>query len=245
MQQQAGAARRPPQAYFIDVDGVLLKAPYALQHVRQNAVVYAKRAIEARTQKSISLDEAYHANRVFYDHYGHTLLGLRAVVDPSLSLADFCAAVYNVSLMHTLKDTLLQNTLARAHAEGAARVLRTLKQLGHPLYLFSNAPHKWCYTIVKEYGLDDLFGDDRILTCDCAAYGTGGLLKPQPKTYVRALQVARAETPDIACAVVIDDSFMNLMPVVNHPEWHAIWFGEHTTGAMPTVGNMKRWTAEE
>jgi FMN phosphatase YigB (HAD superfamily) len=125
-------------------------------------------------------------------------------------------------------------------------IVKTCKNNDIDLYLFSNAPHVWCKTIIESMHLDKHITEDQIISSDHDIFQ--GLLKPHKAVYDTFQKyVSHQHHDDCLELVYVDDSFQNLMPVMRNPYWRPIFFNKEgaciRNNRMYTIRNLTEMNA--
>jgi len=204
---------------LFDMDGVIMKNKNILQRVAHRSTLFVARELHLR-----DISEAEEINKHLYKNFGHTLIGLQKVYNTKSTVQDFSNFVYNADTLSTL-DTICAKDIETCKA---LEQLNTIIQKGHSLNfnvgIFSNAPHKWCDTILKN-GIVDGIPKDFVIGCDHDIFGNNehDLLKPNAAIYQIVYDfLANVLHDDSMKAVFVDDSFVNLVPIIRDPRWFAV-----------------------
>lgn len=113
---------------LLDIDGVIVRDPLLLEHVRNNVICYVK-------EKLPGCKNPVRVNALLYGMYGHTALGLSHAFQ--LDTRDFNKKVYTKKLL----DHLLVFFKSEEFIEDA-KILKEVAE-NHKVVLFSNAPLEW------------------------------------------------------------------------------------------------------
>lgn len=198
---------------LLDVDGVIFRHPRVLKTVGYRVT----RFVQSRIPQTCGLIDAHQVNKQLYTNYGHTLLGMHEVYSKNApSLEEFNHVVYrNI-------DKLLEN---KVHEDAQLRTLCEIALAKDvPIYLFSNAPHTWCQTIIEHMDLCSYIPEDRILSSDHPVFQEK-LLKPVPKLYENVQTYLQQEHHNKDLGILfVDDSWGNLKPVIRAPGWKPMHF---------------------
>jgi phosphoserine phosphatase len=144
------------KSLVLDVDGVLVRDPLLLEHVRYNAVQYVRAKLPDAKQPD-------RVNRILYKQYGHTAIGLEKAF--RINASDFNSFVYNKKL-----TTHLWEYLTSTEYQQDARVISEILDNGWDVTLFSNSPLEWTVPVLQ--------ATDRRLKIH-----TTGFLKPDVRAY--------------------------------------------------------------
>jgi len=124
----------------LDIDGVLIRDPLLLEHVRYNVVQYVRAKLPHAKQPD-------RVNRLLYKHYGHTARGLEHAF--RIDTRDFNEKVYTPRLNDHLWEVLSGDQF-KADAE----TIHGISQNGWDVTLFSNAPLSWSMPVMRAIGHD-------------------------------------------------------------------------------------------
>ena len=202
-----------------DMDGVLLRHPKLFKMVSERATGFVKKCINPY----MSDQKAKKINEVLYKNFGHTVIGLNTVYKSDITTKDFCEYVYDKDFLQNMPQIERDNCFYEAQYE-VKNLVQKLQQKGISFYVFSNAPVKWCITAMNMMNIDiDL---QKVIGCDSYIYGDQMVLKPQKEAYIKiADHIYETDGfPYKTQLIYMDDQMINLMPVVDHPHWKAIWY---------------------
>jgi FMN phosphatase YigB (HAD superfamily) len=215
------------------MDGVIMKNKQLLHRVAQRSTLFVARELQLR-----DVLEAEEINRHLYKNFGHTLLGLQKVYNKSSTVQDFSDFVYDADTMYMLENTSMKDS----ETCKALEQLNNIIQKGHSqgsynfnVGILSNAPHQWCSTILN-HGLVDGIPKDFVFGCDHDIFGNNvyNLLKPNAVMYQIVYDfLSNVLHDDTMKVVFIDDSFVNLIPIIRDPRWYAVHvnpMGPHIRG---------------
>ncbi len=201
---------------LLDMDGVILRHPKAITHVSRQCVHYVAQKLV------IDHPSAYKLNKLLYQRFGHTLLGLERLYDYDLekTVPEFNDYVYPSYLLGHIVWTTKEDPIWTDMRKDLAVLLDACDHQGIPVHVFSNAPEVWCRMALSQMNVDPLrFGSilssgDAVVQCS---------LKPQKVVYkkVRKHLETKYGVSDLDL-YFIDDSFHNLVPVMDQPKWRAI-----------------------
>jgi FMN phosphatase YigB (HAD superfamily) len=198
---------------LLDMDGVVTKNKVLSKAIKNRVTGYVKKTIN----KHMTNKKADEINKVLYTEFGHTLLGLQQVYNSNITLEHFTNYVYD--------DAFVKHIKFKCDEEIALKkLLETCKEVNIPVYIFSNAPERWCKTILESMNINNMniIGSDHYIF----KYNTYPFpcLKPNYITYIKVMQfVNQYKNREL---LFVDDSIKNLMPVLNHPNWKTIWMTE-------------------
>ena len=142
---------------LLDIDGVLIRDPLVLDHVKHNCVEYVRAKLpEAK--------DPYKVNRLLYKRYGHTARGLEKAF--KIDASDFDEKVYDKKLM-----THLWSYMSSTDFQKDASTICDISNSGWDVRLFSNGPLNWSIPVACAIG-------------DCVGVNKDNLfLKPDPRAY--------------------------------------------------------------
>lgn len=142
---------------LLDVDGVILRDPLLLEHVKHNCTQYVRSKFpEAKDPSKL--------NRLLYKRYGHTAYGIQRAF--RISTTDFNEKVYDKSLMEHLWAHLSSTEFQKEAAE-----IHSLSKSGWEIRLFSNAPLKWTIPVASA------------ISSDVSIVCNDFFMKPDPRAY--------------------------------------------------------------
>lgn len=123
---------------LLDVDGVIVRDPVLLGHVRHNIVRYVR-------QKIPNCSAPAKLNDMLYTKYGHTSRGLTK--EFGVDTRDFNERVYDKHVLSHLHDFIKTS-------DEFKRDVELIKDISHTwdVELFSNAPLSWTLPICFELG---------------------------------------------------------------------------------------------
>jgi FMN phosphatase YigB (HAD superfamily) len=140
---------------LLDIDGVIIRDPLLLEHVRHNVVEYVRKKLpQSKSPERV--------NRLLYKVYGHTGLGLQQAFQ--IDTRDFNKQVYNESVLKHLYAIL-----DTSEFKEDAKILKQLSEDFNISY-FSNSPLEWSLPI-------------REATSHKISIVYDGNMKPDPKAY--------------------------------------------------------------
>lgn len=123
---------------LLDIDGVLLRDPLLMQHVKYNVVDYVRAKLpEAKDPARV--------NSVLYKTYGHTAKGLEKSF--RIDASDFDEKVYDKKLLDHL-----WSVLSSTEFQQDAKILNEIEANGWKLQLFSNSPMAWSVPVMQTLG---------------------------------------------------------------------------------------------
>jgi FMN phosphatase YigB (HAD superfamily) len=144
----------------LDIDGVLIRDPLLLEHVRYNVVQYVRAKLPHAKQPD-------RVNRLLYTHYGHTARGLQQAFH--VDTRDFNEKVYTPRL-----NDHLWEVLSGAQFQEEAEIIHEISRNGWEVTLFSNAPLQWSLPVMQAIGHNVQVRHDHLhLKPHISAYTTG------------------------------------------------------------------------
>jgi FMN phosphatase YigB (HAD superfamily) len=200
---------------LLDVDGVVFNNKFLFQKVSNRIVKYVSNTYH----KNLTHNQAVHLNSVLYTTHGHTLRGLRTLYDDkkrNYRTDNFNNRIYDNNTIELLKTYLKYTKPSREFTEFAEYCNKNKIRL----YLFSNAPYKWCYEIANNLNLLDYMPPENILTSSHILFEEEQLLKPDIRIYDKVYNYINKDSS--SKMYFIDDSFINLLPLVNNQLWTPI-----------------------
>jgi len=215
-----GVHQSRPRVLFLDVDGVVLRNKRATGVIGERVLEYVK----TRTNVS-TYWEAKNINKIAYEKYGHTLIGLADMYpDLDLSIEDFNDFVYTKGVISSAAASMGYDPYDRA-PEDARMFLKYCSEVDIHPYLFSNATRGWIRMACDISGLD--VPDDRILaTDDLAPPGGKPVLKPGLASFARAGVRAMNDHGVDADVYFVDDSAANCFFSEHYMNWRTFRFEE-------------------
>lgn len=126
------------KSLILDIDGVLIRDPLLLEHVRYNVVQYVRAKLPDAKQPD-------RVNRLLYNQYGHTARGLQRAF--RIDTRDFNEKVYTPRLTDHLWEVLSGTEFQRE-----AEIVHEISQKGWDVTLFSNAPLSWSMPVMHAIG---------------------------------------------------------------------------------------------
>ena len=185
------------KSLLLDIDGVILRSPLLMEHVKDNCVKYV-------AAKLPHCKDPRETNRVMYLAYGHTARGLSKTFQVDTS--DFNEKVYDKHLMEHLADVIYGSDFQQE-----AKEIHELTEKDWKVTLFTNSPVEWAVPIAHAISHD--------IYVDCVGHDVStSLLKPEAARY--------NQFPKHATNVFIDDSLKNLGTAKFLPNWHCVYFNE-------------------
>lgn len=203
-----------PKVVLLDVDGVVYRNQKVLQKVSHNIVRYISKELK------VSIPEADAMNQVLYKNFGHSYIGMRSIFNTSHSIHHFNNYVYDDDLLNDV-STVHDDTLPQ-DAASVRFLIQECKRRDIDVYLFSNAPLKWCETIIRTMKLSNYVNDQQIITCDHDVFRM--CLKPNPYVYDTMLRYLCHKKHDEVDCLFVDDSLVNLVPLLGCPQWQPVFF---------------------
>ena len=210
-----------PKVLLLDVDGVILRDSKVLQKISLNIVKYYAKEL------NVPLKNALHINQLLYSEYGHSYRGLRKLYNFDKSIHHFNRTVYTPDVINALKESSSTDKVQHMHYNNFVNILTTCHQNDIPVYLFTNAPLVWCKAVLQISGLHKHIVEENIISCDhdtMLLHKDDGF-KPVGMVYETVkLFIKRQHHLDEPLCIFIEDSFKNLIPVVNDSSWLPLHF---------------------
>lgn len=169
------------KALLLDLDGVVFRNNNAHRYVSNRCEDYVRKITGSKDYKNL--------NEQLYKSHGHTLLGLRKLGYTN-SIKEFNDYVYDD--MSQIKSVNLADTSALIKLKDRCRKNNV------ETYIFSNAPAKWCRTVLKK------------MNCHMTIIESDDFLKPQEEYYNRVHNLLKNKE-----ILFVDDSLINLKSVQN------------------------------
>lgn len=123
---------------LLDIDGVLIRDPVLLDHVKSNIIRYVYKKVPGHQNH-------YRLNNLLYKAHGHTAVGLKK--EYGVDTRDFDAHVYTPRVLDHLDDFLDTREF-----QNDAEIVRNILSIGWDVELFSNAPIVWSEPV--KYAID-------------------------------------------------------------------------------------------
>lgn len=211
----------PSKALLLDVDGVVLHQPRVMYRLGHRVVQFVQKNIPGRKD----ILQSSEVNTMLYSNFGHTHRGMREIYGKEApSLAKFNQFVYDKDLLSYLaiheKDEFVKN-----RAEQVRGLVETALSRNIPCYLFSNAPDVWCNMVLEMLSMTTLFPSQQRLTSSHPVF-QDKLLKPDPALYQNVATFIEQTHHDTMELVFVDDSLMNLAPIIHSSGWTPVLLKE-------------------
>ena len=222
-----------PKALLLDVDGVVYRNQKVLKKVTQNIVKYVENELH------VSCDQAHDVNQFLYSHFGHTYTGLRAIYNIDKSIDHFNNKVYDDKLLADVATYIDEVVIDDSITIRSLSEECMLKDVD--LYLFTNAPFEWCSTVLKAMKLQSYIDESNILSCNHDVLERD--MKPNPNVYETVYRYIAHKNHDEVGFMFVDDSFQNLIPLLNAPRWQPVFLNNHgldmKSKRIPTISGLK------
>jgi hypothetical protein len=192
------------KSLLLDIDGVLVRDPLLLQHVKSNCVEY----VRAKLPECKDPDET---NRHLYLAHGHTALGLQKSF--KVDTSDFHEKVYDKRLMDHLAE-VIYGTEFQMDAE----IIHGLTREDWDVTLFTNSPSQWATPVALA------IGDDIKVKC-AGPDARKSYLKPEALFY--------KGFPTSQTHIYVDDSLKNLGTARFLPNWVPVHFTDGPKDSKP------------
>lgn len=218
------------RALLLDVDGVLLQHTKILNNVAIRADRYVKHKL------SLSSEHGKSVNQLLYSSCGHTHLGMKHLLaSQKQTIQQFNHEIYTPDLINYLA-TLRQEPEVIQAREDMQHVLQVCQKTNISVYIFSNAPIEWCAQVLRI--LDMPIHERNILSSDHDLFQTQDVLKPDMQLYRNVEQYLMQQHQDEFIQLLfVDDSFRNLVPIMNSSSWIPIFFSPSLS--IPSMYSVK------
>jgi len=205
---------------MLDYDGVIFTNKNMLSRVSLRAASYVRKKINNTWTPS----QAVRMNELLYKNYGHTWTGLNQLYYNSnkhhQSLHDFNRYVYDSSL---IKQARVSSN-APLQTLQFHEIQNRCKELKIPLYILTNSPRSW--VLALNYAMEIEIPPSHIISCDHEVLGNR-ILKPDMSFYGLATMHIKSQeriwNNDVQF-IMVDDSFCNLVPLMNKKEFWPILY---------------------
>lgn len=211
------------KSLVLDIDGVLVRDPLLLAHVKSNIIEYVRRKVPLCSQPA-------RLNSVLYKKHGHTARGLQQAF--KLNVDDFNEKVYN-SRVHDHLWSVLSGT----EFQQDAKILHELTQSGWDVTLFSNSPLYWSLPV------------SQAISDHVKVHHDGLFLKPDVRAYMFDPERKHLFIDDMIANLQTASTLPNWVPVhyrnegaprsYDFPTVHSVW----EIGMM--CHSINEWTARE
>lgn len=201
---------------LLDMDGVIMKHPRILRKVGENCTHYVAKKL------GMDLPTSEKLNKLLYTRFSHTLLGLERLYDYPLEkmVPEFNQFVYTEQMSEYFTSENDDPLIWQQMKTDLEALLVACNDKQISVNILSNAPYLWCKTILDKLQVPTKSFDSIMTSGDDVM---GCALKPQHVVYRNALQylqyLYRDDDLDI---FFVDDSFPNLVPVIDQPNWRPI-----------------------
>lgn len=209
------------KAVVLDVDGVILRHQPTLNKVVKRVQNYVS------LTTGVPHEEAHRINEVLYTQFGHTYIGLQKLYGHKMGLQNFNNYVYTSDIIQSISNATY-NVDALHHLIELQEFLEFCRMSNVPVYMFSNAPDAWCYQVCTIFNLTRWIPSENIISCDHDVFQAAKQpsLKPQASVYATLQNFLSHQSQDPDMRIIfVDDSFTNLIPVLDAPRWKPILFG--------------------
>jgi hypothetical protein len=140
---------------LLDIDGVIVRDPLLLEHVRNNVVSYVK-------TKLPGCNNPHRVNNILYKMYGHSGLGLSKAFQ--IDTRDFNKSVYTPKLIDHLLDSFKSSEFIED-----SHILREMAEK-NKIVFFSNAPLEWSIPVRESISHKISISYDGYMKPDLNAY---------------------------------------------------------------------------
>jgi FMN phosphatase YigB (HAD superfamily) len=145
------------KSLLLDIDGVVLRNPLLMEHVKDNCVRYVAAKLPECKNPSV-------VNSVMYLAHGHTARGLQKSFQ--MDTSDFNEKVYDKRLIEHLSEVIYGTEFQQE-----AKEIHELTEKDWKVTLFTNSPIEWAGPVARAIG-DNVY-------VDCA----GSEFKPAASRY--------------------------------------------------------------
>lgn len=203
---------------LLDMDGVILHQPSIHRFVAIRATSFVRHSLKEKVP-NMSFHHAETMNKHLYTTYGHTLTGLNKVFQVNKTIEEFNDYVYDDVTMNYVPN-FKEDPLLTTRGKDVRKVIEKCKKNNIPIYIFSNAPIKWCKMMTKMMDLS--IDSDKILGSDHLFFTEQQMLKPIPHLYHRIDDMIQHRFHQEHEIIFIDDSMINLFPSINMKNWKSV-----------------------
>jgi ATP-dependent Clp protease adapter protein ClpS/FMN phosphatase YigB (HAD superfamily) len=253
-----------PHTLLLDVDGVIIRNQPLLRYIGNKCVNFVRRT----SQYPLTYSKAKQINEVYYKNYGHTLRGLHKTLNNNTEFSfvssqnngngngktastddfieklykesskDFDDIVYDADSISKLHDHL-NTTEFFDNSERIAQLCLLCASKNIKVMMFSNAPLHWCLPIASK--LAKIYGEP--LIHDILSPGSSlfrpFLHKPDKQLYMNVESYISSNTSPTSKLLYVDDSLINLMPVLHNLTWEPILFKPQLDEDIENDENMR------
>lgn len=204
---------------LLDVDGVIYRDQSVLTHISQKANRYVyKRVPKLKSYKQVS-----EYNSKLYKLYGHTARGLSVIYNNPNEITDYNNYIYDNNLLSMLRKSLKDIDYTEIKPLINHCVNNDVK-----MYIFSNAPSYWSYTICEELNILKHIPHSNIFGTDWKLFNNRA--KPDILLYDDITKYLKLkESNDNLLIYLVDDSEINLYPLKYNFRWSPILFKKENT----------------
>lgn len=207
----------PSKALLLDVDGVILNQPRVLHKLGHKAVQFVHQHVPGNK----NILQAAEINTMLYTTFGHTHRGVREIFGKkALSVSAFNEFVYDKDLISYL-TMHVNDEIVQTRGQQVRKLVEHAMDRGVPCYLFSNGPDVWCNTIMDMIDMNTWIPSQNRLTSSHPVFQEN-LLKPDATLYKNVATFIEQSYRDTMQLVFVDDSLINLVPVLHSPAWKPV-----------------------
>jgi len=193
----------------LDIDGVLLRDQFLLNHIQDNCVKYVQSKLPtSKNPRGV--------NRLLYMEHGHTARGLQNAF--RIDVSDFNEKVYDKKLIEHLSE-IIYGTVFQLEA----KEIYEFTKKGWDVTLFTNAPAAWGGQVARA------IGDDVRIRC-AGDNIMNSPIKPEARAYDGFSKVQTH--------IFVDDCLKNLKLALTLPNWHPVHFSFDDNPWCPNIGSM-------
>lgn len=197
------------KSLLLDVDGVLVRCPLLLEHVKHNCTKYVESKLpESKNPRDV--------NRILYMEHGHTARGLQNAF--RIDVSDFNEKVYDKNLMDHLSEIIYGTDFQQE-----AKEIYEFTKKGWDVTLFTNAPAAWGGRVARA------IGDEIRLRCP------GDNIMESP---LKPEALAYDAFSKVQTHVFVDDSLKNLKAAQMLSNWHPVHFSDVEKGWDTTISSI-------
>lgn len=187
---------------LLDFDGVILR-----NHPIGNIVVKRCQSMVHKSMKHVDFESCKKVNKQLYESTGHTVLGLQRLGYKDISIPEFDQLVYE-KIDYKMELAEIHKT-HHQDIQSINNIYKWCEASGVDMWIFSNAPDSWCYSISHMMDIPVLPSTRSLVSS----------LKPNPECYLDVRKKVKSDK-----YVFVDDKMINL---VNAPQdWTCVWMND-------------------
>ncbi len=191
------------KALLLDFDGVVFRNNPLDVVISHRCQMYSNKFVSIRNP--IKLREF---NTEIYNTYGHTLVGLQKLGHVKANINEFNSYVYDGLIggdLRSLKDTHYTDI------KSFKRLLSMAQDNDIKVFMFSNAPDKWCNMVCHYMGISE----NEQPTSLHGLLLESSVLKPSVLGYM----MVERELVDFEDLFLLDDKMLNLKNIMYNSRW--------------------------